>query len=184
MFKTRLIGIVFLLACGHAWAADEFAAVKCGTDIPTALVGKHVSNGAASVTENRHKDLALKNLGGDEISDHLFLASWQICGSEYELLVNTPQDIIRDVLPFPAHSATSPMFVGTCQVSGKDISGYMVAVLNNSARHNARDKASAKTMLGATAAWKIDEAKAKFEKVSAENLSCPLDGIITEDGGP
>jgi hypothetical protein len=183
MFKIPLIAIVFLLACAPAWAADEFAALKCGTDIPTALVGKHVSNGAASTAENRHKDLGLKSLGGDEISDRLFLASWQICGSEYELLVNTQQSVIRDVLPFPAHSATVPMFIGTCQVAGKDVSGYVVAVLNNSARHNARDKAAGKTMLAATAAWKIDEAKGTFEKMSTENLSCPLDGIITEDGG-
>jgi hypothetical protein len=183
MIKTRLLTIVFLLTCAHAWAADEFADVKCGADIPKALIGKHVSDGAASVAENRHKDLRLKNLGGDEISDRLFLASWQICGSEYELLVSNKQNLIRDVLAFPPHSAAAPMSLGTCQAGGKEIPGTVVAVLNNSAGHKARDAAQAKTMLKATAAWKIDEAKERFEKLSTENLTCPLGDVVTDDGG-
>ena len=184
ILKIRLIAIAFLfvLACAHTWAADEFADVKCGSDIPQALIGKHVSDGPAAASESRHKGLGLKNLGGDEISDRLFLASWKICGSEYELLVNTKQNLIRDVLAFPPHSATSPMFVGTCQVQGKTIPS-VVAILNNSAGHNARDHAQAKTMLQVTVAWKLDEAKEKFEKLSTENLTCPLGDIVTEDGG-
>lgn len=184
MLKVRVIFFAFLISFAHAWAADEFAGIQCGADIHKVLVGKHVSNGPAAVTENRHRDLGLKNLGGDEISDRLFLAAWQICGGEYELLVNTKQDLIRDVLPFPPHSAAAPMFIGTCQVGGKDISGIVVAVLNNSAGHDARDKAAAKTMLAATAAWKIDETKGKFYPQSTVNLGCPLGGINTGDGGP
>jgi hypothetical protein len=59
----------------------------------------------------------------------------------------------------------------------------VVAVLNNGAGYNARDVKLAKTMLQATAAWKIDETKEKFVKQSTENLTCPLSGIVTLDGG-
>jgi hypothetical protein len=182
--KIRLVLFLLLVVCGKAWALDEFEGTKCGADIPKSLVGKRGSNERAGVLEGRHKDLGLKDLGGTEISDGLFLASWQICGSEYELLVNVKNGIIRDVLPFPPHSATSPMFIGACQADGKKIPGTVVAVLNNSARSDARDAKLAGIMLKATAAWKIDAAKEKFAKQSTGTLACPLDGIVTQDGGP
>src|SRR5689334_3655215 len=103
-FKIRVILFLSIIICGKAWALDEFQGIKCGADIPKSLVGKHDSNEPVAVLEKRHKDLALKNLGGTEISDRLFLASWQICGQEYELLVNTKTGVIGDVLGFPSHS--------------------------------------------------------------------------------
>jgi len=184
MFKIRIILFLLMIACAKAWAGDQFEGVRCGADIPKSLMGKHESNEPVAPLEERHKDLGLKDLGGIEISDRLFLGSWQICGNEYELLVNTKSGLIRDVLPFPPHSATSPQFIGTCQAEGKGIPGTVVAVLNNSAGYNARDQKLANTMLKATAAWKIDETKEKFAKQSTENLGCPLDGIVTQDGGP
>lgn len=184
MFKIRLILFVLTIVSGKAWALDQFEGIKCGADIPKSLIGKHDTNERVVVLEERHRDLGLKDLGGIEISDRLFLVSWQICGSEYELLVNTKTGLIRDVLPFPPHSATSPQFIGTCQANGKEIPEAVVAVLNNGAGYNARDGKLAKTMLKATAAWKIDETKEKFAKQSTENLGCPLGGIVTLDGGP
>lgn len=184
MFKTRAVLVLLIIVCGKMWGADPFQGIKCGADIPKSLIGKHDSNERVAVLEERHKDLGLKDLGGTEISDRLFLASWQICGSEYELLVNTKSGLIRDVLPFPAHSAASPEFIGACQADGKAIPGTIVAMLNNSARYDARDAKLAKTMLKATAAWKVDETKEKFARQSMENLGCPLDGIVTADGGP
>jgi len=183
MLKIRLILFLLIIVCGRAWALDEFEGIKCGADIPKSLVGKHDSNERVVVLEGRHRDLGLKDLGGNEISDRLFLVSWQICGSEYELLVNTKSGLIRDVLPFPVHSASSPMLIGTCQADGKEIPEAVVAVLDNSAGYNARDEKQAKTMLKATAAWKIDTTKEKFVKQSTENLGCPLGGIVTLDGG-
>jgi len=184
MFKIRVILFLLIIVCGRARALDEFEGVKCEADIPKSLVGKRYKNERVVVLEERHKDLGLKDLGGIEISDRLFLISWQICGSEYELLLNTKSRLIRDVLPFPAHSAASPQFIGTCQDDGKEIPEAVVAVLNNSAGLNARDEKLAKTMLKAFAAWKIDETKEKFAKQSTENLRCPLGGIVTLDGGP
>ena len=130
------------------------------------------------------RNWVLRTLGGTEISDRLFLASWQICGSEYDLLVNTKTGLIRDALLFPAHSATSPTFIGRCQADGKELPETVLAVLNNSPGYSARDEKMAKTTLKATAAWKIDESKAKFAQRSTENLVCPLVGIVTADGGP
>ena len=184
IFKIRVVLFLLVMVCGKAWALDEFQGLKCGADVPKSLVGKRDSNEPVAALEKRHKDLGLRNLGGTEVSDRLFLASWQICGSEYELLVNTKSGLIRDVLPFPPHSAGSPMFIGACKADGKEAPGTVVAVLNNGAGLNARDEKLAKTMLKATAAWKIDETKEKFAKQATESLECPLGGVVTQDGGP
>lgn len=139
-FMVPAILFLLMIVCGMAWARDEFEGIKCGTDISKFLVGKRASSERVALVEARHKELGLKNLGGTEISVHLFLESWQICGSEYELLANTRTGLIRDVLSFPAHSATSPMFIGTCQADGREIPQTVLAVLNNSAGYNARDQ--------------------------------------------
>lgn len=184
MRRIRLSLFVLMIVCGNAWALDPFEGTQCGADIPRALAGKHDSNEPVAALEGRHKNLGLKDLGATEISDRLVLVSWQICGSEYELLVNTKTQMIRDVLPFPAHSKTSPQFVGRCQVDGTPIRESVVAVLNNSAGYDARDQKQAKTMLNATAAWKIDETREKFAMQPMQDLACPLVGIATVDGGP
>lgn len=183
MRKTLTILFVVMMAGLNASALDQFEGIRCGADIPKALLGKRDSNERVAALEQRHKDLSLKNLGGTELSDSLFLASWQICGSEYELLVNTKTSLIRDVLPFPAHSKTAPMFIGTCQENGKEFPGTVVAVLNNSNGFNPRDEKAAKTLLKATAGWKIDAVKEKFARQETENIACPMDGIVTQDGG-
>ena len=79
--------------------------------------------------EERHKDLGLKDLGGTDISDRLFLTSWRICGEEYVLLED--KDIVRDVLKFPKHSKDSPQFIGSCQLNGHDVSRTAIGVLKN-----------------------------------------------------
>lgn len=183
-FAIPLILFLFVVVCGKAFALDEFQGIKCGADIPKSLIGKRFSNEGLVVLQERHKDLQLNDLGGTEISDRLFLTSWQICGSEYELLLNTKTDVIRDVLAFPAHSKTSPMYIGRCQAGGKEIPQAILAVLDNSAGYNARDRKLGNTMLKATAAWKIDETGAKFIRQPTDNLRCPLGGIVTADGGP
>jgi hypothetical protein len=182
--KIEVVLLLLMIAGGNTWALDQFQGIKCGSDIPKSLIGKHDSNERVVVLEQRHQDLGLKDFGGTEISDRLFLASWKICGSEYELLVNTKSGLIRDVLPFPPHSTTSPMYIGLCQSDGKPTPGTVVAVLNNSAGYKARDGKLSATMLKATAAWKIDETKEKFATQSAKNLACPVGGIVTQDGGP
>ena len=183
MLKMQL-AVLLLVVCGSACAQDQFVAVKCGGDIPKAVIGKRESNQTSNALEEKYKELGLKDLGGSMVTDRLFMASWQICGNEYELLTDTRTGLVRDAIQFPAHSATSPEFVGTCQVGGKAKPGTVVAVLDNSAKYDARDEKLAKTMLKATAAWRVDKIQAKFVKEPTDNLTCPLDGIVTADGGP
>jgi len=152
--------------------ADEFDSVHCGSDVGKGLLGRTMSNEKVSVLEERHKDLGLKDLGGTEISDHLFLISWRICGEEYALLEE--KDVVRDVLKSPKHSKDSPQFVGSCQLNGHDLPGTIIGVLKN------EDYAQ---LLSAVIAWKIDDKQKKFVKLQTEGLRCSRDGIITADGG-
>ena len=183
-FKIPAILFLLMVVCGTAWARDPFDGIKCGSDIPKSLVGKRTSDEPVAAIEARHKELGLKGLGGDEVSDRLSMESWQVCGSEYELLVSTKSGLIRDVLAFPSHSAASPMFLGRCQAGGKEIPKPMVAVLDNGKRYDARDEKLAKTLLKAVAAWSIEESTQKFAQQPTENLGCPLGGVVTQDGGP
>jgi hypothetical protein len=183
MSKVSVILFLLVIVCGNAWARDEFDGIKCGADIPKSLIGKRSSNERVVALEARHKDLGLKDLGAEEISDRLFVISWRICGSEYEEIVNTKSALIRDVLLIPPHSAKSPEFLGECNASGKEIPEEIVAVLDNSAGYNARDPKLAETMLKPTVAWKIDEVKEKFVKQSTDSLECPLCYVVTLDDG-
>ena len=167
-----LVGIVFFSANARG-EPDGFSAVKCGSDIPHSLVGKKMPNEPVAALESRHKDLGLKDLGGTEISDDVFLASWKICGDEFELLER--KETVRDVLKAPAHSRSSPLFIGACKRAGSAVSGTVIAVLE--------DKPGADP-LAAHAAWKIDEPKNQFVALAPDGLACPRDGIVTSDGGP
>jgi hypothetical protein len=167
------LALITLLFLGNGlYAADGFGAVRCGSDIPKALVGRIMSNERTVVIEGRHTDLGLKDLGGTEISERLFLISWLICGDEYVLLEE--KGVVRDVLKFPRHSKDAPQFIGAGQRNGSDLPGTIIAVLKN-------DKEQ-KT-LPATVAWKIDEKRMKFMSLPIEGLQCPRSGIITVDGG-
>jgi hypothetical protein len=131
-----------------------------------------MSNEKIVAIEERHKDLGLKDLGAQEISDRLFLISWRICGDEYVLLEN--KDVVRDVLKFPKHSKDSPQFIGSCQSNGQNLAGTAIGVLKN--EHGVET-------LPAVTAWKIDDKQMKFVELQTEGLRCSRDGIITADGG-
>lgn len=153
--------------------SDLFGTIRCGADIPKSLIGRFMSNERVALTEARHNDLGLKNLGGDEISEGLFSTSWLICGNEY-MLITDKKDIVRDVLQVPQHSKDSPEFIGSCRVNNKQLPEVIVAILNN--------KAGVEN-LTAKFAWKIDPKTAKFVKLAVEGMQCPRSGIITADGG-
>ena len=78
--KTKSIAAIFMLVLplicmsGNC-DADGFDSVRCGSDLGKALLGGTTSNEKVSVLEERHKDLGLKDLGGTEISDRLFVIS-------------------------------------------------------------------------------------------------------------
>jgi hypothetical protein len=86
------------------------------------------------------------------------------------------ESIARDVLKVPPHSKTSPLFIGTCEMSGKESKDIVVAILDNEKETNA-------SALTAKAAWKIDQKEMKFVSVPVECLRCPRSGVITLDGG-
>ena len=170
---VAIFGLVLPLFCSSSiWAADGFDSVRCGSDVRQALLGRTMSNEKTVALEERHKDLGLKDLGGIEVSDRLFLISWRICGDEYFLLEE--HDVVRDVLKFPNHSKDSPQFIGGCQLNSHDVPGTAIGVLKNEAGVE---------MLPATIAWKIDDKQMKFVKLQTEGLRCSRDGIITADGG-
>ena len=166
--------VVLALFCGSSiCAADGFDSVRCGSDVRKALLGRKMSNERIVVLQERHKDLGLKDLGGTEISDRIFLISWRICGEEYVLLEDQ-KNVVRDVLKFPKHSKDSPEFIGSCQLNGHDLPGTAIGVL--------KDEAGVE-LLPATTAWKIDDKQVKFVKLQTEGLRCSRDGINTSDGG-
>jgi hypothetical protein len=172
--KTKGIVAMFMLVlplfCSSSICdADGFDSVRCGSDVQKALLGWKMPNEKVVVLEERHKDLGLKDLWGEEISDRLFLTSWRICGEECVLLED--QGVVRDVLKFPKHSKDSPQFIGSCQLNGHDLPGTAIGVLKNEAGVE---------MLPAVIAWKIDEKQKKFVKLQPEGLRCSRDGITTE----
>ena len=175
MKKFSFILAAIYLACGQFAFADEFAKLKCGADIPKALIGQRSTNGPVVDAEKKYAALGLKNKGGDEISDRLNSVNWTICGVEYMMLIER-RGSITDVVPFPEHSKQVPAFTGLCQSKGKEknLPDIFAGVL---------DGASKADMLPAVTLWKIDKQRGKFIKVSTEGLLCPRSGIYTVDGG-
>ena len=172
------LGILLLVTgwlVSNAFAgSDGFSGIQCGSDIAKALTGKRMSNERIVDLEKRHADLALKDLGASEISDRLSCISWLICGAEFMLLQD--ESIARDVLKVPPHSKASPLFIGTCEMNGKESKDSVVAILDN-------EKGTSASMLTAKIAWKIDQKEMKFVSVPVEGLRCPRSGVITLDGG-
>jgi hypothetical protein len=152
--------------------ADGFDSVRCGSDVRNALIGRKMPNEKIVAIEERHKDLGLKDLGASEISDHLNVISWRICGEEYALLED--KDVVRDVLKFPKHSKEAPAFIGSCQLDGHDVPGTAIGVLKNE---------DGVQILPAVSAWRIDDKQMKFVELKTEGIRCSRDGIITADGG-
>jgi hypothetical protein len=164
---------VIFFATANAATADEFQTIKCGGDIPKAMIGQRSGNERVVVTEKKYPALGLKHLGSDEISGDLSSIDWRICGTEYTTLVRRG-GAVADVIPIPPHSKQSPAFTGTCQLRGKDLPDLIFAILNRS-----KDAEN----LPALNAWKIDQEAAKFVRMSTEGLLCPKSGIYTADGG-
>jgi hypothetical protein len=154
-------------------AGDGFESVRCGGDIVKALRGRQTSNQRVVVLEARHKDLGLKDLGAEFVSDdeHLSLIFWLICGDEYAVLEDD-KNFVHDALKFPKHSKDEPQFVGSCQSNGHDLPGVVVGVLKH------EESAGA---LAAVKVWKIDEKEKKFVDLPTAGLRCGPDGISSQD---
>ena len=168
----RMFLLLFLLAFAPAcWAEDGFGSVTCGGDIPKAMVGKKLSNESDSAVENRQKNLTLKDLGGDEITDDLFLSTWTICGSDYMLTLK--RGVVSDVLKMPAHAGAEKEFDGDCTKGKTPVPGVIVGILVD---RSGSDALSAKTV------WKLDEKTGKFTSMPADGLTCARHDILFPDG--
>jgi hypothetical protein len=173
--KKIIAALALPLFClSSIYAGDGFEAVRCGGDIPKALIGRKGDDEPVVKIEERHKDLGLKDLGAEIVSDdeRLNLIFWQICGEEYVVLEE--DNTVKDALKFPKHSKETPQFDGFCESNGKELKEVVLGVLKN-------EEGAAK--LQALQAWKIDEKQKKFVPLSTEGLLCGRDGISTEDGG-
>jgi len=182
LFIATVFGLALL--CGQAQAKDAFDGIKCGGDIPKALIGKTIPDGTAVKIEEAHKAIGLKDEGADEINDNLQMAAWTICGASYDMLVGNNSHIY-DVLAFPAHARPTPEFSGICRRDGKDLPDTIYAVLDNKKGFDpdTSHHSMAGPPLPAIVAWHIDEKKRKFVAVPVAGLLCPRSGIFTVDGG-
>lgn len=169
MFLLLLL-LALAPAC-RAAADDGFGSVSCSGDVAKALVGKKLSNEGDGVVEARHRNLALKDLGGDEITDDIFLSTWSICGTDYMLTLR--KGVVADVLKVPAHAGADKAFDGDCTKGGKPMPGVLVGILVDKPGVDA---------LPAKSAWKLDGKTGKFTPVPAEGLMCSRSGIIFPDG--
>ena len=84
------------------------------------------------------------------------------------------ESFVRDVLKVPPHSKTSPFFIGSCELNGKENKDILVAILDN-------EKETGASALAAKVAWKIDQKKMKFVSIPVEGLRCPRTGVSTSD---
>ena len=169
---AAFILVLPLFCLSSVCGADGFESVRCGGDVRKAMVGRRTANEPVVVIEARHKDIDLKDLGAEIISDdeRLNLIFWRICGEEYAVLEE--EDVIKDVLKFPKHSKDSPQFEGSCQLNGRDVEGVVIGVLKNE---------EGAAMLPAVKVWKIDEKQKKFVMLQTDGLRCSRDGISTAD---
>jgi hypothetical protein len=175
MRRIDLVIVVIVLCCADSMSAgDGFEAVRCESDIPKALIGRTGSDEPVVKIEERHKDIGLKDLGAEIISDDesLNMIFWQICGDEYVVLEDG--DMVKDALKFPKHSKETPQFDGMCELNGKELPDVVVGVLKNE---------EGAERLQAITAWKIDQKLKKFVPLPTEGLRCGRDGISSEDDG-
>ncbi|PYK32313.1 MAG: hypothetical protein DME57_00305 [Verrucomicrobia bacterium] len=172
-FLATLMLVLSLYCASSVYAGDGFESVKCGSDVLKALVGHKMSDEPVVDLEARHKDIQLKDLGAEEITEQLNLIFWMICGEEYAVLEDG--DFVRDMLKFPKHSKESPQFVSaSCQSNGKELPDTLLGVLKNEEGGD---------MLPAVKAWKIDEKQKKFVEFPTDGLRCPRSEVSTADGG-
>jgi hypothetical protein len=172
--KTIAVSIFLLIGCSaQGLAKDAFEKVSCNADIAKALIGQREVNERIVVTEGRHKDLGLKDLGSIESSDNSTTISWLICGKEYVLLEHNGDPwIIYDAVEVPTPSADD-VFIGPCELNGKGMKDSVVAVLRWPPGSNPLKLREPEGLrVPAIAAWRIDEKARKFVKMSADGLLC------------
>jgi hypothetical protein len=165
----RIIGIAILalLGASQVSARDAFDKVRCDGDIVKALIGQRDSDDTVVKTEERHKDIGLKDLGASD--DNGFSSiTWSICRKEYVVLENDKTNVVHDALQIPPHSPSHPAFEGVCKLNGKLMSDSVVGVVT---------ERSGAEGLAAETAWRIDEKTVRFVRQPTDGLLCPRYGV-------
>jgi hypothetical protein len=156
-----LVGLALLCLSGLAHSAPQsFRGLTCEMDIEKALPGREMPNEKVASIEARHTNLGLKDLGGYEVSDKIFLTIWRICGNQYVLLERGTQ--VKAVLKIPEQFKGSDEAI-ICSPVGEGATGTIVAVPSS---------LRTQTTIRAQAAWRVDEKKISFVPVTAKPLDC------------
>ncbi len=181
MIRPFGIVVALLLASAPARAADVFDAIKCGGDIPGALVGRSVPNTPIGRLEARHKNIGLEVVGSFGLTDDVAITSFRICGTEYATLNGKR---IRDAVALPERSWTAPDLIGTCVKDGRTLPDMVLAILDNpKALRKTRTPQDQQTFLPAKVAWQIDMARGRFVKLDVDGLACPLGDVMDQQPG-
>ena len=162
MNKLRLATFLLLtIASGAATSAPQsFDALTCKTDIEQALVGRAMPNERVEALEKRYKNLELKDLGGYEVSDTLFLIFWRICGDEYALLQRS--DRVTAALKTGKHVEGKEALICHPTEASKDVGVFIAAA----------GATRTKTGIVAERAWRIDEPSGSFVPATDGKLEC------------
>jgi hypothetical protein len=148
-----IIGVLFLSgkAC---YASDGFDKVKCGADIPKALIGQLMPNESVVVLERKHKALGLKDLGADIISEKLNTIYWMICGKRFIVLQDG--NFVRDVMQISTIPDDASEYTGKCKSNDTELPEIVFAILENKI---------------VKSAWEINRKKG-FVKLPTNGLQC------------
>ena len=152
--------LALIVASGTANSAPKsFDGLTCKTDVEQALVGRAMPNERVQALESRYKSLELKDLGGYEVSDTLFLIFWRICGDEYGLLQRDGR--VTAALKTGKHVEGKEALI--CHPSDPAKGDVYIA---------AAGATRTKTGIVAERAWRIDPESARFEPAMDPKLEC------------
>ena len=161
--------LVFFFFLQSICVADEFSGITCNSDVTKAVIGKKMTKGRVSDIEATHKNITLKDLGGDGMpEDPFFTISWEICGREYIFLIDQSKnkEIINDVLPIPTDFKQAYRLLpgSSCTRHEKRVKNIYAFAEQGAKGTKAKMKA----------AWEISRTTMKFTKLSPEEIDCKI----------
>jgi len=163
-YLISLISALVLYSTHVLSTEKSFDGITCKTDIPLALIGRHMPNERVVITEERYKDISLKDLGTygmENEGDPWTLISWSICGREYLLLER--RDIVKDVLASPLPKGSPESNVASCVVDGSSLKGMAVVFVSENEIHWPKLVEHA---------WLINDKTVKFSKIEGKEIVC------------
>jgi quinol monooxygenase YgiN len=171
MLRFILLMLASFLVAGAAIAKDAFDAVTCDGDVAKTLIGASMPNTPVEALEKKYTKIALKDVGGDEVSDTVSYTEWSICGHSYHVLEK--DDAVGDVLAVDTAGTYYGLFSG-CTSGGKTVpSVVFVSLAKDASGAGAKIDLTNRSINGGKA-WRVDEKKVKFVPMQTEGLTCNL----------